>query len=255
MFTFLCLYLISTLHSLLYDTIYIQLGTPSSPLNPNNERYLKEEEDSTKKRRLTEEEKKTTSSTEVTSRNHRKLQTNNDYCGTCAAGNILSQYSCTGYYTCLFGEIGPYRACGPGTVFDSSINNCNFDYATPECGCDASSPNSYASLNAPPTTLSPVQSPRFEDDGDLSGATTPPPSPLAVLHLLLLRRQVDREILTTLLTLLIFGVRNVLLDRHIKQTWNFVVILPSQLRSEYIVMCSYHMSHQSKNFAHVIYHM
>jgi len=174
------LYLHYISHSLLYDTIYIQLGTPSSPLNPNNERYLKEEEDS-KKRRLTEEEKKTTSSssTEVTSRNHRKLQTNNDYCGTCADGDILSQYSCTGYYTCLFGEVGPYRACGPGTVFDSSINNCNFDYATPECGCDASSPNSYASLNAPPTTSSPVQSPRFEDDGDLSGAatTTPLPSP------------------------------------------------------------------------------
>ena len=159
---------------MLYDT---QLGTPSSPLNPNNKRYLEEEEEDSKKKRRLTEEKKTTSSKEVTSRKHRKLQTVTDYCGTCADGDILSQYSCTGYYTCLFGEIGPYRECGPGTVFDSSINNCNFDYAAPECGCDASSPDSYASLNAPPTTSSPVQSPRFEDDGDLSGATTPPPSP------------------------------------------------------------------------------
>ena len=182
------LYLHYISHSLLYDTTYIQLGTPSSPLNPNNERYLKEEEEDTKKRRLTEE-KKTTSSTKVVTsrRTHRKLQTNNDYCGTCAGGTILSQYSCTGYYTCLFGEIGPYRACGTGTVFDASINNCNFAYATPECGCDASSPDSYAILNAPPTTSSPVQAPPttsspvqapiLEDDGDLSGATTPPPSP------------------------------------------------------------------------------
>jgi len=153
--------------------VYVQLGTPSSPLNPNNMRYL--EEESKKKRRLTEEKK--TSSKEVTNHKHRKLQTATDYCGTCAVGDILSQYSCTGYYTCLFGEIGPYRECGPGTVFDSSINNCNFDYATPVCGCDASSPDSYASLNAPPTTSSPVQAPLLADDGDLSGATTPPPSP------------------------------------------------------------------------------
>jgi hypothetical protein len=78
----------------------------------------------------------------------RKLQTLNDYCGSCAGGTTyLSQYDCAGYYTCLFGEVGPYRECGPGTVFDPSINNCNFDYATPECGCDIESPDSFASLN------------------------------------------------------------------------------------------------------------
>ena len=78
---------------------------------------------------------------------------------------MLSQYSCTGYYTCLFGEIGPYRECGPGTVFDSSINNCNFESAVPECGCDVSSPDSYATVNNPPATRLNAPPP------------TPPPTP------------------------------------------------------------------------------
>lgn len=99
---------------------------------------LKEEDDTHSENKMDE--------TQAVSR--RRLQTQNDYCGSCAGGTTyLSQYDCAGFYTCLFGQVGPYQDCGPGTVFDPTINNCNFDYATPECGCDVESPDSYASLN------------------------------------------------------------------------------------------------------------
>ena len=59
------------------------------------------------------------------------------YCESCSSGKIhISGIDCSGFYYCVWGNVGAFKKCPAGTLYDSNLMVCNWA-SNVQCKCSA----------------------------------------------------------------------------------------------------------------------